>query len=365
MKQGNGRTPELTVGLDLGDRFSEICAIDGEGEIVERGKVRTREAALEGRFGGMEPVRVVLEVGTHSPWISRLLTELGHEVVVANPRKLRLIYENPRKTDRADAEYLARVGRMDPELLAPVEHRGRDAQADLATLKAQDQLVRVRSRLINHVRGAVKSWGERLPKCSTPAFATKVAEMLPGALRPALEPLLAQIQELTERIRDFDKQMERMSEERYPETQLLRQVAGVGTKTALCYVLTIEDPSRFRKSRMVGPYLGLVPRQDDSGGRERRGRITKHGDEMCRWLLVQSAHYILGPFGPDCDLRRWGEQLIERGEAQGKKHAAVAVARKLAVLLHRLWVTGEVYEPLRNVREQEGVKADELAAASA
>lgn len=355
MKQHRKGIPELTVGLDLGDRFSEICVLDGEGEIVERSKVRTTEVALERWFGGRRAVRVVLEVGTHSPWISRLLSDLGMEVVVANPRKLRLIYENPRKTDRADAEYLARVGRMDPNLLAPVAHRGRRAQADLATLRAQDQLVKIRSQLINHVRGAVKSWGERLPKCSTPAFARRVEACIPEALRTALKPLIRQIQEITDTIQTYDEEMERLSEERYPETRLLRQVSGVGPKTALCFVLTIEDPARFRRSRMVGPYLGLVPRQDDSGDRKRSGRITKCGDGMCRWLLVQSAHYVLGPFGPDSDLRRWGEQLMERGEAQGKKHASVAVARKLSVLLHRLWITGEIYEPLRNATESEVV----------
>ena len=347
MGHGKEGAPELTVGLDLGDRHCEICALDREGDVVERGKVRTEEVALRRRFRGMEHVRIVLEVGTHSPWISRILSELGHEIIVANPRKLRLIYENPRKTDRADAEYLARVGRMDPELLAPVTHGGRQAQADRGVLRARQQLVRIRAKLINHVRGAVKSWGERLPNCGAATFAKRVDGVIPEALRPALEPLVRQIGTITEEIKTFDQQIERLCEVSYPETRLLRQVPGVGPKTSLGFILTVEDPDRFKRSRDVGPYLGLVPRQDDSGSRERRGRITKTGDKMCRRLLVQSAHYILGPFGPDCDLRKWGEQIAERGEARGKKHAAVAVARKLAVLLHRLWVTGEVYEPLR------------------
>lgn len=347
------RTPELTVGLDLGDRYCEICALDSEGDVIERGNVRTEELALRRRFGGMERARIVLEVGTQSPWISRLLADLGHEVVVANPRKLRLIYENPRKTDRADAEYLARVGRMDPELLASVTHGGRQVQADRGVLRAREQLVRIRTQLINHVRGAVKSWGERLPSCATPTFARRVNGAIPDALRPTLDPLIRQIQILTDEIRAFDEQIERLCEERYPETGLLRQVPGVGPQTSLGFVLTVEDPGRFRRSRDVGPYLGLVPRQDDSGSRERRGRITKTGDKMCRRLLVQSAHYILGPFGPECDLRRWGAQIVERGETRGKKRAAVAVARKLAVLLHRLWVTGKAYDPLRTAKSEQ------------
>lgn len=347
MGQNRDGAPELTVGLDLGDRHCEICILDEGGAVVERGKVRTEELALRRRFGGMERVRVILEVGTHSPWISRLLSEVGHEVVVANPRKLRLIYENPRKTDRADAEYLARVGRMDPELLAPVAHGGRQVQADRGVLRARERLVRIRGQLVNHVRGTVKSWGARLPSCGAATFARRVGEEIPEALRPSLDPLVRQIEAISQEIKALDEQIERLCEERYPETRLLRQVPGVGPKMSLCFILTVEDPDRFRRSRDVGPYLGLVPRQDDSGSRERRGRITKTGDKMCRRLLVQSAQYILGPFGPDCDLRRWGERIIERGEARGKKHAAVAVARKLAVLLHRLWVTGEVYEALR------------------
>jgi transposase len=186
MGQGKERAPGLTVGLALGDRYCEICALDPQGKVVERGKVRTEELALRRRFGGMERGRIVLEVGTHSPWISRLLEELGHEVVVANPRKLRLIYENPRKTDRVDAEYLARVGRMDPELLAPVTHGARQIQADRGVLRARQQLVRIRTQLIDHVRGAVKSWGERLPSCATASFAKRVGVDSPDALRPAL-----------------------------------------------------------------------------------------------------------------------------------------------------------------------------------
>ncbi len=353
MGQGKELAPELTVGLDLGDRYCEICLLDSEGEVVERGKVRTGELPLRRRFGGIERARVVLEVGTHSPWISRLLAELSHQVVVANPRKLRLIYENPRKTDRADAEYLARVGRMDPELLAPVTHGGPQAQADRGVLRARQQLVSIRAKLINHVRGAVKSWGERLPSCGTAVFAKRMEHVIPEALRPALKPLVRQIEVITEEIKAFDEQIEQLCEERYPETRLLRQVPGVGPKTSLSFILTVEDPDRFKRSRDMGPYFGLVPRQRDSGSRERSGRITKTGDKMCRRLLVQSAHYILGPFGPDCDLRKWGKQIIERGEARGRKHAAVAVARKLAVLLHRLWVTGEAYEPLRAAKAKE------------
>jgi transposase len=282
--------------------------------------------------------------------VSRLLTELGHEVIVANPRKLRLIYQNDSKSDRVDAEYLARVGRLDPALLAPLTHRGAETQADLALLRSRNALVRARTRLISHARGTTKSLGARLPTCSAAIFAAKAGGCVPDELRPALSPVLAVIAGLCAEIRALDERIEEMARQRYPETALLTQVPGVGTLTAVVYVLTLEDPERFPRSRSVGSYLGLRPRQRDSGSLQPRLRITKAGDEHLRWLLVGAAHYILGPFGPDTDLRRWGLGLAAQGGRAGKKRAAVAVARKLSVLLLRLWVTGEVYEPLRNAR---------------
>lgn len=346
--QGTMNAPERTIGLDVGDRQSHLCILDASGEIVEETRVRTTAPALSSRFAGMAPARVVLEVGPHSPWISRLLANAGHEVIVANPRKLRLIYENDRKCDRADAQYLARVGRLDPELLAPVEHRSEDVQADLAVLRSRDTLVDARTALVNHARSTAKAMGARLPKCSTDSFHQTVEEHVPEALMPALLPVIDAIAELTAQIQGMERWIKELAETEYPETELLCQVTGVGTLTALCYMLTLETPDRFRKSRAVGPYLGLVPRRHDSGESSPELRTTKAGDVLLRKLLVQAAHYILGPFGPDTDLRRWGLRLTARGGPGAKKRATIAVARKLAVLLHRLWITGEVYEPLRN-----------------
>jgi transposase len=321
--------------------------LDAAGTVRRTRRVRTTPAALEQWFGAQPASRVVLEVGTHSPWISRLVGRAGHEVLVANAHQLRLIYASPRKSDRVDAETLARLGRLDPALVKPIRHRGAQAQADLAQLRARDCLVRARTQLINHVRGAVKSVGARLPASSAPAFARVAQDPLPETLRPALEPLLTLIAGLTQQIRRMEQTLERVVATRYPETRGLRQVAGVGPLTALCYVLTLEDPARFARSRAVGAYLGLCPRQRDSGAAPPQLRITKCGDPMLRRLLVNGAHYVLGPFGPDCDLRRWGLALAARGGTTAKKRAVVAVARKLATLLHRLWVSGARYEPLR------------------
>jgi transposase len=339
--------PNLTLGLDLSDTTAHYCVINAHGQILQAGHGRLTAAALERAVAPWPQCRIVLEVGTHSPWVSRLLTRLGHEVLVANPRQLRLIYASHCKTDRVDAETLARLGRLDPALLHPIHHRSAQAQADLAQLRARDCLVRTRTKLINHVRGAVKAVGGRLPPSSATAFVAKVNAHVPAELTAALAPLLTLLHTVTEQIRVLERQLDTIARTRYPGTQHLRQVAGVGPLTALCYVLTLEDPTRFRHSRAVGAYLGLCPRHDDSGAHHPQLRITKHGDALLRRLLVSGAQYILGPFGPDCDLRRWGCRLAERGGGNAKKRAVVAVARKLATLLHRLWVSGAVYQPQR------------------
>jgi transposase len=351
---GNKERPPLTAGLDLGDKYSYLCLLDTDGgEVIEEGRLRTTPEALRRRFASEQrPLRIAIEAGTHSPWVSRLLKECGHEVLVANARKLRLIYANKQKTDEIDAENLARLARLDPKLLYPLKHRGEDSQAHMAIIRSRQALVSCRTQLVNHVRGAVKSFGHRLPKCPARSFHKRASEHIPEALRPALEPVLEQIGSLTERIRDYDRRLETISEERYPETKLLRQVEGIGPLTALTFVLTLEDPHRFERSRSVGAYLGLVPATDRSGDRDPQRRISKEGDEMLRKLLVSSAHYILGPFGSDSDLRRHGEKIASRGGKNAKKRAAVAVARKLAVLLHHLWVTAEVYDPLYNAHRR-------------
>ena len=229
-------------------------------------------------------------------------------------------------------------------------HPGEAAQVDLAHIRARDALVRARTLLINHVRGALKSLGYRAPAGMTShSFAVKVAVAIPEALRPVLDGVIDVVAEITRQLTAFDRALERQAATRYPETARLRQVTGVGLLTALSFVLTVEDPARFTRSRSVGAYFGLVPRRHQSGTRDPQRRITKTGDRMVRRLLVGAGQYILGPFGPPCDLRRWGEVLMSRGGTTGKKRAVVAVARKLATVLHRLWVTGADYIPQRVV----------------
>ena len=352
MKKFSGSASGLTEGLDVGDKRSYVMILDEEGEIIWEGTVKTRETALRKAFSGIKRMLVALEGGTHSMWISRLLRELGHEVIVANARKLRLIYSNRNKHDRVDALYLARVARLDPELLSPIEHRGEDCQEDLQMLRSRELLIQTRTKAINHVRSAVKLFGKQLPKCSAPSFAKKMAEELPRNLKATLMPVLEEIASLTEKIKRYDRRVEELCKTKYLETEALIQIRGVGYLSALAYVLTLEDPSHFEKSRSVGAYVGLCPGKDQSSDRDPELRIHKQGDPYLRKLLVQCAHYIMGPFGEDCDLRRHGEKIAERGGKKAKKRARVAVARKLSVLMHRLWKTQEVYDPLYSTNKQ-------------
>jgi transposase len=348
MQTRNFQEQQLTIGLDLGDRSSWYCVLDASGGVLLEQRLSTTPKAMKEVFGGMPRSRVALETGMHSPWVSRLLSELGHETIVAHARNVRLIGESRRKDDRLDARTLGRLARIDPQLLAPVKHRSAQAQAHLTVIRARAGLVRARTSLINTVRGLTKSYGERLRGCNPRNMNPEKAQQLSPELQAALGPVLEGIESLSARIREYNEQIEDLAQESYPEVARLKQVKGVGTLIALTYMLTLEDPGRFRKSRDVGCYVGLQPGRRNSGQSEPQLHISKEGDPYLRTLLVQGAHHILGPFGADCDLRRWGLKLAERGGKNGKKRAIIAVARKLAVLLHRLWVGREVYEPLRN-----------------
>ncbi len=341
-----------TVGCDLGDTTTALCIIHPDGRRERCKPIRTVREEFE-RWFRRPKVRVVMEAGTHSRWVSTLLKEMEHEVVVSNPRRVKLISQNDSKSDDNDAELLARLGRVDIKLLAPVRHRGMEAQADLSVPKARDALVQTRTRLISTCRGMVKSMGSRLPKCTAESFYRNARASVPEELKPALEPLFDTLEAVEESIRAADKTIVELAK-KYPEVEAISQPTGVGHLTALVFLLTLEDKRRFKKSRSVGAFVGLRSRKKESGNSDPQLRITKAGDPLLRRLLVQCSNYILGRCRADSDLRRWGLKLAERGGRNARKRAKVAVARKLAVLMHRLWVTGEVYEPLRQAKKRAG-----------
>ena len=289
----NFSQPTLTIGLDLGDRSSWYCLLDEVGEVLLEQKLGTTPKAMREVLGSMPCCRIALETGMHSPWVSRLLSELGHEVIVAHACKVRLIGESRKKDDRLDARTLARLARIDPQLLCPVKHRSARAQADLTVIRARAGLVRARTALVNTARGLAKSYGERLRGCNVRNMNPEKAEGLSPELQTALQPLLAEIESLSERIRECNERIEHLAQENYPQVTLLKQIKGVGTPIALTFMLTLEDPHRFRKSRDVGCYLGLQPGRRNSGQSEPQMHISKEGDPYLRTLLVQGAHHIL------------------------------------------------------------------------
>lgn len=343
------KIPSITIGLDLGDLKHALCVLNAEGEVLEERTITNHRESLRRLSQKYPGARVAMEVGTHSPWISRFLTQQGLEVLVANARKLRAIYQNTRKSDEADARMLARLARFDPELLCPIDHRSEEAQRDLLRVKLRDNLVRQRVDIISAIRFTLKGLGVRLPSPNTNCFAKRARTVL--ADRPELlamiEPSLRVLDAMKEQIRELDHEIERLCEEKYPETKRLREIRGIGPITALCFVLVIGDAKRFSKARDVGAFLGLVPKRDQSGGLDKELRISKAGDAYLRRLLVGSAQYILGPFGEDCDLQRRGLKLAERGGRGAKKKAVVATARKLAVVMLTLWQQEVEYQPQR------------------
>ena len=334
--------PPETIGIDLGDKLSRYCIVNQDGEAVEEGSFRNQVSSIEKHFGGQRR-RIALEAGAQSAWISRELKRLGHEVMVANARELKWITCSDRKNDPADARKLALLARANVKLLAPVEHRSAEQQAELAVIRVRDAILRARTLLINSARGIAKGFGVRLPKSITATFGQRALVDLPAMLRTALGGLLEQIDQLSRQIGGYDQQVATLAQ-RHPEVERLTSIAGVGRLTAVTFVLTLGRPERFAHSRDVAGFLGLRPQQRQSGARDPQLGIAKSGDPYLRKLLVQCAHHILGHYGQDSALRRWGLAKAVGGP-RATLRAIVAVARKLSVLLHRLWVSGQIYKP--------------------
>jgi transposase len=345
MKNATARKrTQITIGLDLGDRRHTYYVLDGAGKMAREGSLGNTRQQLATMARSYPGATVVMEAGTHSPWVSRFLQELGLRVIVANPRKTRAIYQNERKSDRRDAMMLARLARMDPTLLHPVEHGSQEAQQDMLQLKLRDSLVRARVALINAVRFTLKSLGYPVSNPSSERFHKLVLSEVPESIGEMIAQNVAAIAELTQRIKALEVSISRLAAERYPETIYLQQVSGVGPITSLYFVLKVGTPGRFQRTRDIGAFLGLCPRRDQSGETDKELRISKCGDQYLRGLLVNAAQYILGPFGTDSALREHGLRLAQEGTARAKKRALVAVARKLAVLLLTLWKSREPYE---------------------
>lgn len=347
MKQNTVNKDVRTIGLDLGDTKSTYCVMDAEGRIISESSIVTSRDALTSKFGAMKRARIVLEACGQSNWIAKLLESFGHEVVVANPRQLHLISKSVKKTDRNDARLLARIGRVDLALLQPTHRRGELSIETRTVLNSRRKLVESRTCLINSVRSAAKGVGQKLPSCNSDDFVACASSGLQPKLRALLQPTIDALVVLQQQIERYDEEIAQRCDKSLPQTELLRSIYGVGPQLALGYVAAIDDPSRFARSRDVGPYFGITPRRDQSGDSDPKLRISKHGDGSVRSLLVCAATHIMRTHAPDSDLKRFGEKVQGPSPTpRARARARIAVARKLAVLMHRLLKTGEVYEPL-------------------
>jgi len=348
MTQTTAISSNLTIGMDLGDTTCEVCVLEQGGKKpVATGTLPMTKEALTEFVSQYPAATVVFEVGGQSRWVQQLFRLLGIKNIAADPRQLKLISQSRRKNDKKDAYLLACAGRGMPELLNPITHRSLQAHADRAVSKARHTLVTTRTKLVNHLRGVVKTEGGRI-KATAQYFHSHALEQIPEHLRPALEPLIDVLAAIHDQLLTIDREMKRIARDRYPEVELLMGIFSVGLTTAFAFVTTIEDPSRFRRARACGAYLGMTPRQRESGSISPELNITKAGDGHLRRLLVLCAHHLLGPFGKDCRLRRWGLELCG-GTKKGRKRAVVAVARKLAVQMMAIWKSGRAFDPWRGM----------------
>lgn len=343
----------FTIGLDLGDKLSEVCVLDPERRIVQQGPLPTNPESFEAFFHGFPGATLVFEVGSQSRWVQPLARKSGiGTAIAADPRQLKLISESRKKTDQRDAYILARTGQGMPELLCPVEHRSEAVQADLSVMRSRELLVGQRTRMVTRIRGIVKATGHRLPTCSATYFFRQAREHIPAHLELACAPLLAVLEVIHEQLLEITRQTKKMVKERYPVVEVLMTAPSVGLTTAMTFALTIEKPGRIRGTRNIGAYLGMTPRKKESGDSSPQLGITKAGDTHLRRLLVLCAHHLVSR-GKDCQLKRWGLALCERGGRNAKKRAVVAVARKLSVHLLAIWKSGEPYDLWKGLSESQ------------
>ena len=292
---------KIYVGFDVSEKTIEVFAVCGTETSKGCCKIDNNQDAIKkflSEFKDPKRVCVVMETGTHSLWMS---------------------YRSDKKNDQLDAEKLARLAQADRKLLHPVKHMTLERQTDLTVLKARDLVVRQRTQLINTIRGLLRAAGHKLieEEYSTRTI-KKCCSALPEYMRPAIMPLLQQICHLDLAIKEYDRLVRKLCK-KYPATKILQQITGVGELTSLAFVLIVGDPHRFDNAARLCAYLGVVPKQDQSGDTDKQLGITKKGNKLGRKLLIQAAHYILGPFGPDSELRSYGFRIQARGGKIAKK----------------------------------------------
>jgi transposase len=350
-------------GIDIHTRKSNYCALDESGEEIGTANFLTTKKAFTHHFGKIDKAKIAIEAGAHSHWIAELLKELGHDVVVANPRRVGLIAKNREKDDQTDAELLARLVRTDPRLLHGTHTRSAENLILRGMIKSRSTLVECRTKLINSVRGIVKPFGIVIPRCNSEQFhevAINYEPISSGNVKAVIAAMLVQIGSLTKEI-DFQTKAIEGIEFDDPTITRFKTVPGIGNLIALAYVAYIDDPNRFGRSEQVGKYLGLSSGRRFSGGGGHTLGITKEGDPQMRALMLQAAYAFMRS-KKDSELKQWTVQLMARkggkDSREAKKKTATALARKLGVLLHRIWITGEKFEPFYHTKRKEAAIAN-------
>lgn len=340
---GDGRRTATVTGLDVSEKHIQICEIDVD-DVVSEGRIATSDKKLREYFEGRAARRIVIEMSSHTRWITELLRSFGHEVLVVDPRRMKLVSGTLYKDDTLDAQTLAMLARDAPRLLKTVPLRDIEHQRLLTMVRARATAVEGRTRIINAIRGMLKPYGYRVPRSSHSVLATYLWSEVEAPILRLIEPLMVLLETFDGQIARYDQEAERILPQLPPNARQLREIPGVGPLTVLYFVAIIGDPNRFAKSRDVGPYLGLCRRRDDSGEYQSELGITKAGDRYMRALLANCVSHIMGPFGKDSDLRDWGLKKLGGATRVEKKKMKVALARKLAVLLLTLWKSGKPYD---------------------
>jgi transposase len=334
---------EHFVGLDVSQEVTHICVVNGDGKIIWQGTCGSTPESIASaiRARARKVVRIGLESGMLSTWHWHALNDMGLPVVCLDARHAKAALSmQMNKTDKNDAHGLAQIIRTG--WYREVSVKSLDSHTVRAMLGARYQLVCMRTDLRNQIRGILKTFGVVLGKSRNLSFDRQVGELScgDGILKEAVRALLAVLQNVGEQILKLDRMVRRYTRQN-KVCRRLRTVPGIGMLTATAFVAAIDDPERFRKSKSVGAFLGLTPRRYQSGETDLNGRISKCGDAMTRTYLFEAATSLMTKVRKWSALKAWGMRIAKRA---GMKKARVAVARKLAVIMHRIWLTGETFQ---------------------
>jgi len=330
-----------TIGADVSDRTTKICVMTkadgGERRIVIETTCATTEAGFEEAFSKFDRSwPVVFETGTHCRWMDRLFRRMGFKTIVGNPRKIPSITKSNTKNDRNDARELARLALADPAMLHPVFLRDEMFQQMLRFHHARNMLISQRTQTINQIRGFAKSMGHRIKCSSTEKFHELCKGDWPRALEECAWPLMGSLKAINLKIKAYDKLIARLAER--PEfksmVERVRAVYGVGIIGSTVFIAAIGGrPDRFGHARDVGAYLGMTPRQDQSGDNDKQLHITHAGADIVRTTLVECAGVVMMSNARDTDLKLKGLRIAMHGGQIARRKAKVAVARGLAVTM--------------------------------